>query len=60
MKVSPDLAQWTRPCTSRFTCNCAKHGKYEWVEFGQEKTCPYCGKELEADVIHQEVEVDKS
>ena len=60
MKVSPDLAHFARPQVSRFTCSCARHGEYEWVEFGQEKACPYCGKELEPKVIHQEVKVDKS
>ena len=55
------MTQYSRPSVVKYTCNCAEFGKYHWVKFRGEHTCPYCGAELKEErEIHKRVEWDYS
>jgi len=61
MKTVPArMANWARPRVSLFECDCTESSKNQWVDYGEAKTCPYCGAELNGEMIHEKIKVKEN
>jgi len=61
MKTVPArMANWARSRVSLFECDCTEMDKNQWVDYGETKTCPYCGTELDGKMVHEKIKVKEN